>query len=186
MIIVPVITGSIKVDASNNTMKIFDTEFTYTRNDQEIVITDKDNSTTIDDKDAVYALNKVFDYLEKNDLTEITALLEITFVFVIVLIVLTFMILGKVRKLFNSIHDGDTPFTMENVEYIRKIALLLIITAAVKIFGGVATSLFVSNNSSFSFSLTDVMYILILYAAAYIFEYGCSLQAKSDKKIYER
>lgn len=185
MIIVPFITGNIKVNASDNTIKLFDETITYERDDDKLTFTNKDDTTTIDEKDAVFALNKVFDYLEKNDLTPITILVEVTLVFAIAIIVLTFMILGKVRKLFNNIHDGDTPFTMENVGYIRNIALLLIVIAAVKIIGGISVNIFVHNSSAFSFSLTDVIYILVLYAIAYIFEYGCGLQKDSESKIYE-
>ena len=185
MLIVPFITGNIKISESNKTIKIFDEEIKYERDDKTLTFTKDDDTTTIDDKDAVFALNKVFDYLEKNDLTHITILVEATFVLVIATLVVTFMILGKVRKLFNNIHDGDTPFTMDNVEYIKNIAILLIIMAVIKIAGGGIISMLISNTSNFSFSLTDVLYILVLFAASYIFEYGCALQSKTDSKIYE-
>ena len=185
MILIPFVTGNIKVTAANNTIKVFDDVITYERNDEKITLTTKDDTETIDNKDAVFALNKVLDYLEKNDLKFITIIIEATLVFTIAIIVLTFMLLGKVRKLFNNIHDGDTPFTMENVGYIRNIAILLIIMACVKIAGNGIGNILITNSATFSFDLIDVVYILILFAVSYIFEYGCSLQAKSESKIYD-
>ena len=185
MLIVPFITGNIKVSESNKTIKIFDEEIKYERDDKTLTFTKDDDTTTIDDKDAVFALNKVFDYLEENDLTKITIFVELTFVFAIASLIITFMMLAKVRKLFDNIHDKNTPFIMENVEYIRKIAIFLIILAAVKIAAGSLSSLLITSSSSFSFSLTDVVFILVVYVISYIFEYGCSLQAKSEAKIYD-
>lgn len=185
MVLVPVVTCNIKINLSNNTIKFFGENVTFERADDRITFTGKDDSTTIDDKDAVYALNKIFDYLDKIDLPFITFLVEVVCIFAIAIIVLTFMILGKVTKLFNNIHDKDTPFTIENVGYIRNIAILLIIMACVKIVCGGFVSLLVANSSIISFELMDVILILTLFVVSYIFEYGCSLQAKSECKIYD-
>lgn len=185
MLVVPFVTGSIKVTAANNTIKVFDNVITYERNDEKITFNTKDDTETVDNKDAVFALNKILDYLEKNDLSVITIIIEATLVFAIAIIVLTFMLLGKLRKLFNNIHDGDTPFTMENVGYIRNIAYILIAMACIKIAGNGIVSILIANNATFSFDLTDILYILILFAVAYIFEYGYGLQKDSEHKIYE-
>ena len=186
MLIIPFITGNIKVTAQEKTIKVFDEIITYERNDEKIEFTNKDDTTTIDEKDVVFALNKVLDYLENNDLTKITILVELTLIVAIATVVLTFMILGKVKKLFNNIHDGETPFTMENVGYIRGIALILIIMVAVKLFGGNIAGILIANNANLTFNLTDIVYILVVYAVSYIFEYGYSLQSKTDLQIYDK
>ena len=86
--------------------------------------------------------------------------------------------------LFVNISEKDTPFTEENSDYINKIAYLSLVTVLISFVADIVSSLFFKD-SMVSFNLSRVIYVLILYIIAYIFEYACILQKESKKNIYE-
>ena len=91
--------------------------------------------------------------------------------------------LFNLEKLFKNIHDGDTPFTMENVHYIKVMTYLMIAVTIVAAVTDVFVSLLTLTDSTINvgFSLVN---ILFLYSISYIFEYGYNLQKESKGIIY--
>lgn len=93
--------------------------------------------------------------------------------------------LRSVERLFINIYREDTPFTLINVKYIRRIAFYLILS----IFGpAVFRTVFqVITGLEFgiSFELMDVMIALIIFSLSYIFEYGYEIQLDSKGKMYD-
>ena len=91
--------------------------------------------------------------------------------------------LFNLEKLFKNIHDGDTPFTMENVHYIKVMTYLMIAVTIVAAVTDVFVSLLTLTDGTINvgFSLVN---ILFLYSISYIFEYGYNLQKESKGTIY--
>lgn len=92
--------------------------------------------------------------------------------------------LKKSEKLFVNIHNGDTPFTLENVKYIKDIALLLILQIIIPTISGYLMSFIMQIDLEVEFEIVDVISILVIFSMAYIFEYGYEIQQDSKGKIY--
>ena len=102
---------------------------------------------------------------------------------IICLVLLIFM-LKKLEKLFMNIHEGDTPFTLENVEYIKKIAYIMIALIIIPNLSGSLFELILKKDLNVSFELFNIIEILILFVISYIFEYGYEIQLDSKGKMY--
>ena len=181
-IVVPVVTSNVKVE--NNQIKVFNEVIDYERTEKEITFTNKKDTEKITKEADVKTLNNVLRYAEENDMNRVMIGAELGIALIAAVLVLTKMILDNIIKLFTNIHDGETPFTLENVEHIKKIAKLLIISIIVNIFGSAITEIFFSDVYDISISLTDIIYILVIYVLSYIFEYGYEIQLDSKGKMY--
>lgn len=94
------------------------------------------------------------------------------------------LILNKLEKLFININHGDTPFTLENVKYIKDIAKIMIFALALPSIGGIIFEKILSTDLDVGFELFDIVQILFLFGISYIFEYGYELQLDSKCKMY--
>lgn len=187
MLCVPIISSNIKVEKTNeeNFIKVFNKEFYYTRSLDSITIYEKDdyeNREVIDDKDDVKFFNDIITYLEDNNLTKFSILLEIELVLITVVLFIQFFMVKKVYILFKNIHDKDSPFIKENVELLEKIAKFLIYALVVSVLIDLVSSLLF--DVSLNISLTNVVEILVVYCVIYIFEYGTKLNSSVNGKIY--
>jgi len=182
MVAVPIVGTNVK--AENNTLEIFSKEIKYERDDNHITFKDGNKKETVKEHDDVEALNHILDYVEENNMTKVSLILEVGLVFGMVLLVLTYRAFNYLKKLFHNLHVGDTPFTMENVMYIKKMSTLMILIIVAKvIFSGILASVIVED-MAMSIELNEVLYILILYSLSYVFEYGYYIQQDSNGKMY--
>ena len=109
---------------------------------------------------------------------------EVVVVSIILTLILLMMMLMKLEKLFINIHNGDTPFTLENVDYIKKIAIFMILMIVIPNVAGYITQFAIGVNLDVEFEISDLIYILIIFCTAYIFEYGYEIQLDSKGKMY--
>ena len=93
-------------------------------------------------------------------------------------------ILIKLDKLFFNIHNEDTPFTLENVGYIKKIAIFMILMLVFTNVAGYISQLALGVSLDIEIELMDVVYVLIIFSISYIFEYGYEIQLDSKGKMY--
>ena len=109
---------------------------------------------------------------------------EVGLITLIACLVLLIFMFRRLEKLFNNINKGNTPFTLENVEHIKKIAYIMIALIILPNVGGVISEIILDRDLDVSFELFNVVEILILFVVAYIFEYGYEIQLDSKGKIY--
>lgn len=107
--------------------------------------------------------------LETKSAKQIIFFAEIALVFLIVDLCIIIIILEYVEKLFNNIKENATPFTLDNVNYIKKISYYMI-------------ALIVING----FEMINILEILIIFSMSYIFEYGNEIQKDSNGMMYEK
>lgn len=124
------------------------------------------------------------DVLESNSKGQIIAFLELGFVCLMICLLLYRMTLSKLEKLFININQGDTPFTLENVRYIKEMAKLMIIALILPSGGGIIFEKILATDLDVGFELFDVVQILFLFGISYIFEYGYELQQDTKAKMY--
>ena len=127
---------------------------------------------------------QLIDYVEDHNMYLLIGMIEVTFICVIVTLVFVKNTFKHLEKLFINIHNGETPFTMENVEHIKKMSYLLIVVIILSCVSGVLSEFIFKQDFSYSIDLTDLIYILCLYSLSYIFEYGYEIQLDSKGKMY--
>lgn len=132
-------------------------------------------------QDAVLQMKNI---LENNSKVQIIAFLELGFGCLVICLILYRMTLNRLEKLFMNINQGATPFTLENVKYIKEMAKLMIIALILPSGGGVIFEKILGADLGVDFELFDVIQILFLFGISYIFEYGYELQQDTKAKMY--
>jgi hypothetical protein len=190
MIAVPVVTSNIKTEKTKdgtNVLKLFDNDLYYKRTDTSFEFFEKDNieeKTTIKSKSDVETLNRVFGYLEKNDMTKLNIFVEVELILVIAVLVVEIMVLNRVYSFFKNIRNESTPFMKENIDLLRSAGKLLIIALIISIIMGIVGSVVINSSVNISVNSTGIFEILAVYVLVYIFEYGYKLQNETKGKIY--
>ena len=181
MIIIPIFVSNIdikddKIIASGNVITI--TELNdgirlASSNNEHIVLGD------INNKD----IEKIKKAYNKYDKKILVVLLEASFATLIVFLVFVTKVLKHLEKLFENINEGDTPFTLENVNHIKKMSYNMIAAIITSGLGTILLSIAMASEE-IEFSLFNIVEIIFLFAMSYIFEYGYEIQKDSKGKMY--
>lgn len=180
---------------SNIELKDNTIAFKGSRIDDKITITEekaqdgvsiklKVNGSLVADETDQNTILRIKDVLENNSKGRIIAYLELGYVCLIICLVLYRMTLVRLEKLFVNINEGDTPFTLENVKYIKEMAKLMIIALVLPTCGGLVFERILRADLDVGFDLLDIVQILFLFGIGYVFEYGYELQLDSKGKMY--
>ena len=128
---------------------------------------------------------EIIDIFNNNSKYEIIGYLEAGFVFLLVDLIIMIIILNYVEKLFANIKDNNTPFTLDNVNYIKRMSYLLIALIIISPLTGTLFGLILGvSESGEGFELMSILEILIIFSMSYIFEYGYEIQKDSKGKMY--
>ena len=181
-IVVPVIMGNIKVKDNevafkNNIVRIID------KDDKMIVKAKGTMVATIDDERSLEIIRDIRDN-ELDNKVLVTTYAELGMIFLIATLYLTFLLLKHLDKLFTNINSGDTPFTLENVEHIKKMAYLMIALIVIPSISAVMFELMVQRDLNIDFNTFSILEILIIFIMSYIFEYGYEIQLDSKGTMY--
>jgi len=135
-----------------------------------------------DVKDEDYDVIEMF---KNNSNIKIIGYIEAGLVFLLVDIIIMIFILNCVEKLFNNIKNNNTPFTLDNVNFIKKISYLMIsLIIITPISGVIFNSLLGLEDGNSPFELMSILEILIIFSMSYIFEYGYEMQKDSKARMY--
>ena len=181
-IIVPVIVGNIKVKGNdavfnNDTIKLVD------KDDKMLLEVEGKKVATIDKQESIEIIRDIRDN-DLNNKTLIITYSELGMVFLAASLCLTLLLLKHLDKLFTNINSGDTPFTLENVDHIKKIAYLMIALIVIPSISAVMFELVVQRDLNIDFNTFSVLEILIIFVMSYIFEYGYEIQLDSKGIMY--
>ena len=128
--------------------------------------------------------NTIVNVFNEHSKLEIVLYAEIIMICLIISIMIISFAMLYLAKLFDSISKGDTPFTLENLKNIKRVAILFI---AYLIFPDVSGTLFqwiTKIDMNIDFEITKIFYVLIIICIYYIFDYGHQIQLDSNGKIY--
>ena len=109
---------------------------------------------------------------------------ELGLVFMIAFLVFISMALSRMDKLFVNIHDGETPFTLDNVSYLKKMAYYMITAIILSAIGSTILNIGIGAEDVVEFNLFNITEIIFLFAMSLIFEYGYRIQQDSKGKMY--
>ena len=127
----------------------------------------------------------VIEMFNNNSNAKIIGYIEAGLVFLLVDIIIMIFILNCIEKLFNNIKNNNTPFTLDNVTFIKKISYLIIALIIITPISGVIfNSLLGLSDGNSPFELMSILEILIIFSMSYIFEYGYEMQKDSKARMY--
>ena len=127
----------------------------------------------------------VIEMFNNNSNVKIIGYIEAGLVFLLVDIFIMIVILSYVEKLFNNIKNNNTPFTLDNVTFIKKISYLMIALIIITPISGIIfNSLLGLSDGNSPFELMSILEILIIFSMSYIFEYGYEMQKDSQARMY--
>ncbi len=182
MLVVPFIVNSFDVNENEISFKWSNDKIVITETAKDVSIKYKD--MVIADESEISTLMKIKEVFDNNSKIMIIGYVECGFAILIVTLVLGSFTFNHLGQLFNNIYVGDTPFTLENVEHIKRMAYYLISLIALPYLGGSIFEILMGINLNVQFELFDLIQILFLFSMAYIFQYGYLIQIDSNGKMY--
>ena len=179
MIIMPIFLSSI--DVVDNKIISNNINFQIVEHNNKINITYKGHTTVTDiDNRGIEELKEIL----KNNKTQSIVRIELGFTTLVAFLVILSILLKHLEELFDNINKGDTPFTLENVNHIKKMSYFMIVCIILSGIGSGILESSVREDFSFGLEMFDIVEILFLYALSYIFEYGYEIQKDSNGKMY--
>lgn len=174
MVAVPFLLNRVKMDEEK--IEIFGSDYSY-RVEENLFILD-------DYKIEIPNSINIKEYLLNHSTTYHILSTEYVLLCLVVSLGIFFLLFRNIEKLFLNIHRENTPFTLENVSYIKRIALLLVLFIVIPNVTGLLFELVAHINMEIELEISNLLLAFIAVSIAYIFEYGYELQLDSKGKIY--
>lgn len=181
MIITPILISNI--DIKEDKLISSDNIITITEIENGIKLTSTENEHIVIGNINNKNIDKIKKAYNKYDKKILITLLETSFASLIVFLIFIGNVFKHLEHLFKNINEGDTPFTLENVNHIKKMSYYMI---AAIITSTIGTGLFSISMATedIDINLFNIIEIIFLYAMSYIFEYGYHIQKDSNGKMY--
>lgn len=178
LVVLTITVPNTKIDTGRQTVEVFDSSFKYEYKGKDIVVKN-DNLVEINPsyKDTINS----FASKSKVANTIFSIILSCSLIFACYSL---YTLFGYLEKLFININEKDTPFSSENVIYLRKIALYLSLFVAIPDFFGILAELIFRINLSVEIDLINYLFVVLIITISYIFKYGYEIQLDSKGKIY--
>ncbi len=175
-----------KVEIENN-------EISFTHANEMIKVIEENDKILVKANNIVVAdfanekeIAYIKDIFKEHSKYAIVGYMETGFLVLIILLIMVSIMLKSLESLFNNINSGETPFTLENVGYIKKIAYLMIAVTILPNLIGVLFEVFLQMDLDIGFELFSLVEILFLFSISYIFQYGYEIQLDSNGIMYEK
>ncbi len=178
--ITPIFLSHIQI--TDNNIKILGEEIKYKEVKNGIQIMYRKENTFIHQNEYKHQINFINHF--KENPYKVIGFIETAFLFLLITLILLQFAFSILEKLFINIHDKDTPFSLENVNYIKKLAIFMTLIIIIPNIAGSILSIITEYSIGIDFELIELIYILIFFSMAYIFEYGYFIQLDSKGKIY--
>lgn len=177
IILVPILAYNVEI-LDENKIEAFGIEYDYQIKEKNIILefNDKEMLIGIVGDGEELEMSKVLEKLRSVSKSTIIVVGEILLICSLVGAVCIYNIMKYLKNLFVNIHNGETPFTKENIKCIKQIAIYMIGTVILPSING--------ENINIGIDLFEVIYILVLFCLSYIFEYGYEIQLDSKGKMY--
>lgn len=191
LISIPIIIASmIILSIVIHKIEIKDNEIIWNGNDViQVIETDNKVSLTINKEVVAEAtkeqeIMKIKEVLQNNSKEMVFGYVETGLAFLIISLILIIMMFKALENLFYNINKGDTPFTLENVGYIKKMAYLMIVVTILPNMIGVLFETILKMDLDVGFEMFSLVEILFLFSLSSIFQYGYEIQLDSKGKMY--
>ena len=173
-----ILVPNLKFNKMDNKIEIFSNEIKYELTDTNLTI--DGNKIIENDKEEIKEVDKFIHCTDKKRL----AILEMAFLSITAVCVISYKLFTYLSKLFKNIHDNNTPFSLDNVNYIKKLSLYSLLFVLVPDVLGSLASLIFNLRLEVEINLFAYLFSLILLVIAYIFKYGYEIQLDSKGVMY--
>ena len=129
-------------------------------------------------------INNIAPAIEHYGEPGVIILLEVGMVFLGAFIIVLIKALTHLELLFKNINEGDTPFTLDNVDHIKKMAYLMITCIILSAIGQTILNIPLREQVNLELNVLNLIEILFLYSMSLVFEYGHEIQQDSKGKMY--
>lgn len=182
------------VELETTEVSIVSIDFKTVLKDISEIINNKDRITdsivSNTDENATISDDGVLLITENKDTSGVTLnKLGISMIGLLIYLGGAFVVLLFVGKLTKNLRDGITPFSEENIKYLKTIGYSLLgFAVAPSIVGGIIYLILDVGQKYqisyiYNFNLTTVLVGVLFLALIYIFEYGAKLQKESDETL---
>ncbi len=182
LIALPYLIDKVVIKDNNLTLNLPNHNISFLEEKDKVVL--KVGGFVLADADKEFLNTKVISIFENNSKAKIIGYVETGFASLLVIIILTSIIFKHLETLFDNINKGETPFTLENVSLIKKIAWKMIIIILMSNIGGGMFELLLNSDLNVEFETYDLVEILFLFSLSYIFEYGRLLGLEAKGQMY--
>ncbi len=172
-----------KIQVKDNEITLKNSNIISLVEDNEKVVL-KVNGLTIVDETKDYINAEIINVINNNSRGLIIGYIEVALLTLFITMYLVSLIFKHLNKLFDNFNRGETPFTLENVLHIKKMAWLMIIVIILPNMGGAIFNLLLTTKINMDFELFDIVEILFLFSLFYIFEYGRLMETNHNSKMY--
>ena len=166
MSLTPTVIKNIKIE--NDSIEIFNEKFI--REDNKL-IDQNHKEIVIEEENLDFVIHAI-----KNSNVLNTTYIELLLLTVLIVTILEYFVFRYLDKLFTNIYKEDTPFTLENVANIKKIAYFMIAILISPSLMELLTQITTGEEINININITNALYILIIYTISYVFEYGYEIQ----------
>ncbi len=167
-----------KINLENNTIKVFDQKTSFELTDSELII----DGSVVSEHDK--SISKEIEKAVNMSTTKKLVIVEMAFLTMVAISFITYKIFSYAAKLFKNIHDNNTPFNMDNVNAIRKLALYSFLFVLIPDVIGSIIGLIYNLEFGIEINLFAYLFSLMLLVLAYIFKYGYEIQLDSKGVMY--
>ena len=167
-----------KINLENNTIKVFDQKTSFELTDSELII----DGSVVSEHDK--SISKEIEKAVNMSTTKKLVIVEMAFLTMVAISFITYKIFSYAAKLFKNIHDNNTPFNMDNVNAIRKLALYSFLFVLIPDVIGSIVGLICNLDFGIEINLFAYLFSLMLLVLAYIFKYGYEIQLDSKGVMY--
>ena len=150
-------------------------------------ITIKSSDNVIAKTDDPKEMKAIKDFFSTNtNKSKIICCIEFFIAIFVVIVILSIIFFKRLIKLFRNINKEETPFTIENIEHIRKMAYLMIALIIFPVIANIIISIGFNTSVDLNINFFNIMEVLFMFVLAYIFEYGYEIQKDSKGTIYDK
>jgi len=173
-----ILVPNLKFNKMDNKIEVFNNELKYELTDTSFTV--EDETIILNDKDQIKEVRK---FIHCTDMKRLV-IIEMAFLTMTAVCVISYKLFSYLSKLFKNIHDNNTPFSLDNVNYIKKLSLYSLLFVLVPdVLGSIACLIF-NMQLEVEINLFAYLFSLILLVIAYIFKYGYEIQLDSKGVMY--
>ena len=122
IILVPILAYNVEIQEDNK-IQVFGNEYEYQTRGEELILKYNNEEMVLGLVDENIDVKEVFEKLSNSSNLTIAIVGEVLLIYSFVIGVSIYNMMKHLKNLFVNIHNGETPFTRENVKSIKKIAI---------------------------------------------------------------
>ena len=172
-----------KIDTKNSTAIICGKQVTYEVADKSLKVkleNKKEYKITFNNEVQNETIYKVLE-MSKSSKVSLTLFIGASFILAMYAVNRLF---SNIQRLFKNIHDNETPFNKDNVNYLKNMALFTLLYILSQDMLGTIASIIYKIDFNIEIELTNYILVLIIFAIYYVFKYGYQIQLDLKATMY--